>query len=187
MIDAMCMAFGGRAAEEIVFGKISTGALADLERITKMAYSMVTIYGMNKEIGHMSFYDSKASDYSFQKPYSEATAERIDREVKGIITAAFERTRKLLIEHREHLDIVAQELLEKEIIFQSDLERLIGKRPFDHPTTYQRFTSSNNGKDDEKEPEKKPEEKSAAPVAETRTEPEESAEPPAAPRQAGNA
>src|SRR5690606_5343075 len=152
--------------------------------ITKMAYSMVTIYGMNKEIGHMSFYDSKASDYSFQKPYSEATAERIDREVKGIITAAFERTKKLLIEHREHLDIVAKELLEKEIIFQSDLERLIGKRPFDHPTTYQRFTS--NGQDTSASAEK-PEEKQSEPAAETRTEPEESAEPPAAARQAGNA
>ncbi len=73
------MAFGGRAAEEIIFSKISTGALSDLERITKMAYSIVTIYGMNKEIGNMSFYDSKANDYSFQKPYSEATSEKIDR------------------------------------------------------------------------------------------------------------
>jgi cell division protease FtsH len=80
MMDEMCMAFGGRAAEDIVFGKISTGALSDLERITKMAYSIVTIYGMNKEIGNMSFYDSKANDYSFQKPYSEATSEKIDRE-----------------------------------------------------------------------------------------------------------
>src|SRR5690606_36548207 len=185
MIDAMCMAFGGRAAEEIVFGKISTGALADLERITKMAYSMVTIYGMNEEIGHMSFYDSKASDYSFQKPYSEATAERIDREVKRIITAAFERTKQLLIQHRQHLDVVAQELLEKEIIFQSDLERLIGKRPFDHPTTYQRYTSS-NGKEDEKSAAEKPEDKQAGLSADSKTESEESAEPPAA-RQAGSA
>ena len=85
MMDEMCMAFGGRAAEELVFGKISTGALSDLERITKMAYSMVTIYGMNKEIGNMSFYDSKQSEYSFQKPYSEATAEKIDREVKRLL------------------------------------------------------------------------------------------------------
>lgn len=141
LMDAMGMAFGGRAAEEIVFGKISTGALSDLERITKMAYSMVTIYGMNKEIGNVSYYDSKASDYSFQKPYSEATAEKIDREVKRIIDEAYERTKKLLIEHRQHLDVIAKELLEKEIIFQSDLERLIGKRPFEHPTTYQRFTN----------------------------------------------
>ncbi|MFZ6011865.1 MAG: ATP-dependent zinc metalloprotease FtsH [Bacteroidota bacterium] len=141
MMDEMCMAFGGRAAEEIVFGKISTGALSDLERITKMAYGMVTIYGMNKEIGNMSFYDSKQSDYSFQKPYSEATSEKIDREVKGIIDEAYSRTKQLLTQHRQHLDVIARELLEKEILFQSDLERLIGKRPFDKPTTYQQFTN----------------------------------------------
>lgn len=107
------MAFGGRAAEEIVFGKISTGALSDLERITKMAYSMVTVYGMNKEIGNLSYYDSKASEYTFQKPYSEATAEKIDREVKRIIDECYERTKKLLMEHRHHLEAVAQELLKK--------------------------------------------------------------------------
>lgn len=154
LLDEMCMAFGGRAAEEIVFGKISTGALSDLERITKMAYSMVTVYGMNKEIGNLSYYDSKASEYTFQKPYSEATAEKIDREVKRIIDECYERTKKLLMEHRHHLEAVAQELLKKEILFQNDLERLIGKRPFDKPTTYQQFTNgadqkastpSNNG------------------------------------------
>lgn len=187
MVDAMCMAFGGRAAEEIVFGKISTGALSDLERITKMAYSMVTIYGMNKEIGNMSFYDSKASDYAFQKPYSDATAERIDKEVKGIIDDAFERTRALLIKHREKLDIVAKELLEKEIIFQSDLERLIGKRPFEHPTTYQRFT---NGKDEGKPTDKEEATKPEAKQAENAGEPEAEAptpETPAAERRSGTA
>jgi cell division protease FtsH len=142
MTDTMCMAFGGRAAEEIVFDKISTGALSDLERITKMAYSMVTIYGMNKEIGNISYYDSKAtSEYSFQKPYSEATAEKIDKEVKGIIDHAYARTKDLLIKHRHHLDVIAKELLEKEIIFQADLERLIGKRPYESPATYQKFTN----------------------------------------------
>lgn len=142
MMDEMCMAFGGRAAEEIVFGKISTGALSDLERITKMAYGMVTIYGMNKEIGNMSYYDSKQSDsYSFQKPYSDATAEKIDKEVRKIIDEAYQRTRALLTQHRQHLDVIARELLEKEILFQADLERLIGKRPFDKPTTYQQFTN----------------------------------------------
>lgn len=141
MFDEMCMAFGGRAAEDLVFSKISTGALSDLERITKMAYSMVTIYGMNKEIGNMSFYDSKASDYTFQKPYSEATAEKIDVEVKRIIDQAYERTKALLSKHYGHLEVIAKELLEKEILFQSDLERLIGKRPFDKPTTYQQFTN----------------------------------------------
>ncbi len=142
MLDEMCMAFGGRAAEELVFGKISTGALSDLERITKMAYGMVTIYGMNKEIGNMSYYDSKASDgYNFQKPYSDATAEKIDKEVRSIIDQSYKRTIALLTQHRQHLDVIAKELLEKEILFQSDLERLIGKRPFDKPTTYQQFTN----------------------------------------------
>lgn len=152
MLDEMCMAFGGRAAEDIVFGKISTGALSDLERITKMAYSIVTIYGMNKEIGNMSFYDSKANDYSFQKPYSEATSEKIDREVKSIIDEAYERTKSLLMQHRQYLDVIAKELLEKEILFQADLERLIGKRPFEKLTTYQQFTNG-QGKYEKKQQE----------------------------------
>ena len=142
MMDEMCMAFGGRAAEEIVFGKISTGALSDLERITKMAYGMVTIYGMTKAIGNMSYYDSKQADnYAFQKPYSDATAEKIDKEVRSIIEEAYQRTVGLLTQHRQHLDVIAKELLEKEILFQADLERLIGKRPFDKPTTYQQYTN----------------------------------------------
>ena len=142
MMDEMCMAFGGRAAEEIVFGKISTGALSDLERITKMAYGMVTIYGMTKAIGNMSYYDSKQADnYAFQKPYSDATAEKIDKEVRSIIEEAYQRTVAMLTKHRQHLDVIAQELLEKEILFQADLERLIGKRPFDKPTTYQQYTN----------------------------------------------
>lgn len=143
LLDEMCMAFGGRVAEDIVFGKISTGALSDLERITKLAYSMVTVYGMNKEIGNLSFYDSKQSEYAFNKPYSEATSERIDQEVKGIIDQAYDRTRQLLSKHRLHLEVIAKELLEKEILFQADLERLIGKRPYEKLTTYQEFT---NGK-----------------------------------------
>jgi AFG3 family protein len=150
MLDEMCMAFGGRAAEDIVFSKISTGALSDLERITKMAYSMVTIYGMNDEIGNMSFYDSKASDYNFQKPYSEATSEKIDKEVKRIIDEMYTRTKSLLMKHREHLEVIARELLEKEILFQSDLERLIGKRPFEKLTTYQQFTNG-HGKYEKKQ------------------------------------
>ena len=142
LTDEMCMTFGGRAAEEIIFDKISTGALSDLERITKMAYSMVTVYGMNKEIGNMSFYDSKQSDYNFSKPYSDATAQRIDQEVKKIIDNAYNRTKDLLTHHREHLEIIAKELLEKEILFQADLERLIGKRPFAGQTTYEKFTNA---------------------------------------------
>ncbi|RIJ36896.1 ATP-dependent zinc metalloprotease FtsH [Pontibacter oryzae] len=141
LIDEMCMALGGRAAEELVFGKISTGALSDLERITKMAYSIVTMYGMNAKIGNVSFYDSKQSDMTFNKPYSEATAQTIDEEVRNIIGAAYERTKQLLTDKGHELEIVAQELLQKEILFQNDLERLVGPRPFDALTTYQAHTA----------------------------------------------
>ena len=130
LLDEMCMALGGRAAEEIIFGKISTGALSDLERITKMAYSIVSVYGMNKNIGNLSFFDSKQSDYNFTKPYSESTAEKIDQEVKRIIDNAYLRTKKLLTDKKADLEKIAQKLLEKEILFQNDLEKLIGKRPF---------------------------------------------------------
>ena len=130
LLDEMCMALGGRAAEEIIFGKISTGALSDLERITKMAYSIVSVYGMNKNIGNLSFFDSKQSDYNFTKPYSESTAEKIDQEVKRIIDNAYLRTKKLLIDKKADLEKIAKKLLEKEILFQNDLEKLIGKRPF---------------------------------------------------------
>ncbi|GAB4235018.1 MAG: ATP-dependent zinc metalloprotease FtsH [Ekhidna sp.] len=145
LMDEMCMALGGRAAEDIVFGKISTGALSDLERITKLAYSIVTVYGMNDKIGNVSFYDSKQSDYNFTKPYSDATAELIDKEVKALIDKAYDRTKKLLLSKKKELEILAQELLKREIIFQSDLEGLIGKRPFKNQTTYDAFT---NGTDD---------------------------------------
>jgi cell division protease FtsH len=135
------MALGGRAAEEISFGKISTGALSDLERVTKVAYNMVTIYGMNDKIGNVSFYDPKKSEYSFGKPYSEAIAEIIDKEVKQIIEKAYARTKDLLMHHKEHLEILAQELLKREVIYQADLEKLIGKRPFAAPTTYDAFVN----------------------------------------------
>ena len=140
LIDEMCMALGGRAAEEIIFGKISTGALNDLERITKMAYSIVSVYGMNKNIGNISFFDSKQSDYNFTKPYSDSTAEKIDFEVKRIVENAYERTKNLLINKKEQLKKIAKKLLEKEILFQNDIELLIGKRPFKNPTNYQSFT-----------------------------------------------
>jgi ATP-dependent metalloprotease FtsH len=141
LMDEMCMTLGGRAAEEIVFGKISTGALSDLERITKMAYSMVSVYGLNDKIGNVSFYDSKQSDYNFQKPYSESTAQIIDEEVKKIIDEAYQRTKKLLQGKKKELEILAKELLEKEMLYQSDLEKLIGKRPFDTKTTYEEYTT----------------------------------------------
>jgi len=169
LLDEMGMTLGGRAAEELVFGKISTGALSDLERVTKMAYSIVTVYGMNEKIGNVSFYDSKQSEYSFSKPYSEATAETIDEEVRKIISVSYERVKKLLKSKQEELEIVAKELLEKEIIFQSDLERLIGKRPFEKQTTYQAFTNGQPGKKSE---EAKPaEEKTDQDQAQTDTKP----------------
>lgn len=145
LIDQMCMTLGGRVAEDIIFGKISTGAQNDLERITKMAYSMVTVYGMNDKLGNISYYDSQgSSEYQFQKPYSDATARTIDEEVKKLIDTAYQKTKKLLLEHKKQLEAVAKELLEKEILFQSDLERLIGERPFGKPTNYQEYV---NGKE----------------------------------------
>ena len=149
LLDEMCMTLGGRAAEEIIFGKISTGALSDLERVTKMAYSIVSVYGMNEKIGNISFYDSKQNDYSFNKPYSEDTAKIIDQEVKKLVEEAYKRTKRLLTDKKEQLEVLAKELLDKEIIFQSDLEGLIGKRPFEKETTYQAYTNS-NGKTKEK-------------------------------------
>jgi len=142
MNDDMCMTLGGRAAEQLVFGKISTGALSDLERITKLAYSMVTMYGMNDKIGNVSFYDSKQSEYAFSKPYSEATSSIIDQEVKRIIDISYQRTLALLHDKRDCVEKIALALLEKEILFQSDLTELIGPRPFEKATHYQEFTTS---------------------------------------------
>jgi AFG3 family protein len=139
LLDEMCLTLGGRAAEEIVFGKITTGALSDLERITKSAYGMVTIYGMSDKLGNVSYYDSKQSDMTFNKPYSEETAREIDQEVRLIIEKAYIRTVDLLKGKRNELEIIAKELLEKEVLFQNDLERLIGKRPFTEDTTYKAF------------------------------------------------
>ncbi len=139
LMDEMCVTLGGRAAEEIVFGKISTGAQNDLERITKLAYSMITIYGMNDKLGNISYYDSKGSEYQFNKPYSEETAREIDEEVRKLIAEAYKRTKKLLTEKKEALTALAEALLEKEVLFQNDLENLVGPRPFEQLTTYQEF------------------------------------------------
>lgn len=140
-LDEMCKTLGGRVAEDIIFGKISTGALSDLEQITKMAYSMVSIYGMNDKIGNVSFYDSK-QEQMFTKPYSDDTARTIDEEVRKLIDDAYQRTKDLLTERKDELETIAQKLLEKEILFQTDLEELIGKRPFKEPTSYEAFTKS---------------------------------------------
>lgn len=141
LIDGMCMTMGGRVAEDITFGKISTGAQNDLERITKLAYAMVTVYGMNHKIGNVSFHDS-SQDNQFQKPYSEKTAELIDEEVRQLISETYTKTKQLLIEKNEGLIALAEKLLEKEILFQSDLEEILGKRPFDHRTTYDEFVNT---------------------------------------------
>ena len=129
LYDMMCMTLGGRVSEDIVFGKISTGAQNDLQKITNMAYGMVTVYGMNEKIGNISFYDPQ-NENSFTKPYSEATAREIDEEVRKIVSEVYGRTKALLLEKREQLDVLAKALLKKEILFKSDLEELIGHRPF---------------------------------------------------------
>lgn len=139
LMDMMCMTLGGRVAEDVFFGKISTGAQNDLEKITKMAYAMVTIYGMNEKIGHVSFKDDTGEYGLMGKPYSEATSQIIDEEVRKLIEIAYQKTKNLIIEHKDHLENLAQALLAKEILFQQDLEGLIGKRPFDTKTTYQEY------------------------------------------------
>jgi ATP-dependent metalloprotease FtsH len=145
LLDEMCATLGGRAAEEITFGKISTGALSDLEKITKQAYAMVSIYGLNKRIGNLSFYDSSGqSDYSFSKPYSEKTAETIDEEVRLMIETAYARTVKILTESKDKLKQLAELLLEKEVIFKEDLENIFGKRPWDEVAPVQPIPIENN-------------------------------------------
>jgi AFG3 family protein len=146
LTDGMCMTMGGRVAEDIVFGKISTGAQNDLERITKLSYAMVTIYGMNSTIGNVSFHDPQ-NEYNFNKPYSEKTSELIDIEVRKLVEEVYIRTKQLLTDKRDGLEKLAQKLLEKEILFQADLEEILGKRPFDNRTTYDEFV---NGTGDQK-------------------------------------
>ena len=132
MFDEITAALGGRASEEIIFGKISTGALNDLEKVTKQAYAMVVYFGLNKKIGNISFYDSSGqAEYSFQKPFSEKTAEVIDSEISLLIESAYEKAKTILQENKEKLDKLANVLLEKEVIFKEDLEEIFGKRPFD--------------------------------------------------------
>jgi len=130
LMDTVCMSLGGRVAEDIVFGRISTGAQNDLERITRLAYDMVILYGMNDKVGNVSFHDPQG-DYGFNKPYSETTADMIDIEVRKYIGEAYVRTKELLLTKREQLNLLAEVLLDKEIIFQRDLENLLGKRPWD--------------------------------------------------------
>ncbi|MCX6273328.1 MAG: ATP-dependent zinc metalloprotease FtsH [Bacteroidetes bacterium] len=132
MFDELTAALGGRAAEQVIFGKISTGALNDLEKVTKSAYAMIAYFGLNEKIGNISFYDSTGqSEYSFGKPYSEKTAETIDNEVHLLVEKAYDRARQKLRENREKVEALADILLKKEVIFREDLEAIFGKRPFD--------------------------------------------------------
>ncbi|MDP4264965.1 MAG: ATP-dependent zinc metalloprotease FtsH [Bacteroidota bacterium] len=130
LTDQICMTLGGRASEDIFFKKISTGAQNDLQQITRIAYAMVSVYGMNEKVGNISFYDPQQEN-TFTKPYSEETSRMIDEEVRKLIDEAYEKTKKLLVEKKHQVEKLAEALLEKEVLFQSDVEALIGKRPFE--------------------------------------------------------
>ena len=132
MLDEMCAALGGRAAEKVIFNKISTGALSDLEKVTKQARAMVTIYGLNDAVGNLTYYDSSGqSEYNFTKPYSEKTSELIDKEISNLIELQYKRAVDLLEHNKDKLTELAEILLDKEVIFKDDLEKIFGKRPFE--------------------------------------------------------
>lgn len=132
MLDEMCAALGGRAAEKVIFNKISTGALSDLEKVTKQARAMVTIYGLNDAVGNLTYYDSSGqSEYNFTKPYSEKTSELIDKEISNLIESQYQRAVDLLSHHKDKLTQLAEILLDKEVIFKDDLERIFGERPYE--------------------------------------------------------
>lgn len=157
ILDEMAYALGGRAAEELVFGKISTGALSDLEKITKQAYAMVSFFGMSESVGNISFYDSSGqSDFGFTKPYSEKTAELIDKEVKEIIDESYLRAKSVLKDHMKGLTELAEILLEKEVIFSEDLERIFGKRKADIVKEEMEKNASGKGKTEKKKVENEP-------------------------------
>ena len=130
MLDEMCATMGGRAAEKLIFDKISTGALSDLEKVTKQARAMVTVYGLNEKVGNVTYYDSSGND-SFVKPYSDDTAKIIDDEISKIIENQYQRAIEILDTHKDKLEELANKLLEKEVIFKDDLVQIFGKRPFE--------------------------------------------------------
>ncbi len=143
MLDEMCAALGGRAAEKVIFNRISTGALSDLEKVTKQARAMVTIYGLNDKIGNLTYYDSSGqSEYNFSKPYSEKTAELIDKEISTLIESQYQRAIKLLEENKDKLTELANVLLEKEVIFKDNLQLIFGDRPFEKPEEATRTATS---------------------------------------------
>ena len=131
ILDEMCAALGGRAAEELIFGQVTTGALSDLEKVTKQARAMVTVYGLNEKLGNITYYDSSdQNDYQFNKPYSEKTAQIIDEEISSIIETQYIRAKDLLAANKDKLTSLANELLEKEVIFKESMEVIFGKRPW---------------------------------------------------------
>ena len=137
MLDEMCATLGGRAAEQIIFGKISTGALSDLVKVTRQARGMVTIYGLNDKIGNITYYDNNGqSEFGFTKPYSEETAKQIDEEISKIVEREYKRALSLLRKHKKKLSELAEHLLEKEVIFKDDLVSIFGKRPFEKEETF---------------------------------------------------
>jgi len=136
MLDEMCATLGGRAAEQIIFGKISTGALSDLVKVTRQARAMVTVYGLNDKIGNITYYDNNGqSEFGFTKPYSEETAKQIDEEISKIVEREYKRALSLLRKHKKKLSELAEHLLEKEVIFKDDLVSIFGKRPFEKEET----------------------------------------------------
>ncbi|WP_394344704.1 ATP-dependent zinc metalloprotease FtsH [Apibacter muscae] len=147
MFDEICATLGGRAAEEVIFGDISTGALSDLEKVTKQANAMVTIYGLSEKIGNISYYDSSGNEYGFTKPYSEVTSEIIDKEISRIIENQYERAKEILLENKDKLTELANKLLEKEVIFKDDLEEIFGKRKFEEETFSQEIEDDNTTKE----------------------------------------
>ncbi len=168
ILDDLSATLGGRAAEEIIFGRISTGALNDLEKVTKQAYAMIVYYGLNKVIGNLSFYDSSgASEYSFNKPYSEETAKTIDKELSILVEMAYGRAKKILFENREKLEKLANLLLEKEVIFREDLENIFGLRLFEKDVALK--IKEDKEKEDKEEEERKKELEASNPVAEITT------------------
>jgi cell division protease FtsH len=148
LMDQICMTLGGRASEDIFFGKISTGASNDLQQITKIAYSMITVYGMNDKVGNISYYDPNQENV-FTKPFSEETGKMIDEEVRKLIDKAYQITLKLLREKKGDVDKLAKELLKKEVLFKSDVEALIGKRPFEEKKALDIVVDEKNDTDDE--------------------------------------
>ncbi|NUQ16627.1 MAG: ATP-dependent zinc metalloprotease FtsH [Flavobacteriales bacterium] len=134
MLDEICAALGGRAAEDIMFGQVSTGALSDLEKVTKQAYAMVTMFGLNDRVGNISYYDSSGqNEFGFGKPYSERTAQVIDEEVSKIVEGQYQRAKRILTDSKDKLTALAAQLLDKEVIFKEDLEKIFGQRPFERP------------------------------------------------------